>query len=81
MKYKILYDRIKCEDNLVCVAECPKLWKLNSSTGKVSLKGSKETKLGSKIFELVIEKKDLNACRKAEAGCPKGAIKINELKE
>jgi ferredoxin len=80
MKFKIIYDRNKCEDNMVCVAECPKFWKLNPSTGKVSLKGGKESKTGSKLFELMITEKDINSSRRAEAGCPKSAIKIIEIK-
>jgi ferredoxin len=80
MKFKIVYDRNKCEDNMVCVAECPKFWKLDSSTGKVSLKGSKENKPGSKLFELIITEKDIESAKRAEAGCPKGAIKISKMK-
>jgi ferredoxin len=77
MKYKVVFDRNKCEDNLVCVAECGKFWKLDS-TGKVYLKGSK--KVSEKVFELIIDEKDLDCNKKAAAGCPKGAIVIKSMK-
>jgi ferredoxin len=78
MKYKVIFDRNKCEDNMVCVAECPKFWKLDSSTGRVYLKGAEET--SDKIFELEIDEKDYECNKKAAAGCPKGAIMIKEVK-
>jgi ferredoxin len=77
MKYKVIFDRNKCEDNLVCVSECEKFWKLDS-TGKVYLKGSKET--SKNIFELVIDEKDFDCNRRAAAGCPKGAVEIKKMK-
>ena len=66
MKYKVIFDRNKCEDNMVCVAECDKYWKLDTN-GKVYLKGAKN--MGEMLFELIIDEKDLKCNQRAAAGC------------
>lgn len=76
MSYKVIFDRNKCEDNLICVAVCNKFWKTNSN-GKTYLKGAKEVKPG--IFELVISDKDFECNDKARKGCPKNAIKVKKV--
>ena len=76
MKYKVIFDRNKCEDNLVCVAECEKFWKIDSN-GKAYLKGGKKVSEG--IFELVITEADYDCNQKAAAACPKGAIIVKKV--
>jgi ferredoxin len=77
-KYKIIFNREKCEENRVCEAVCPKFWKFNENEGKMHLKGEKEVKPG--IFEAEISEADYKCNKNAEENCPKKAIKIQKLK-
>ncbi len=80
MKYKAIFYREKCEENRVCEAVCPKFWKFDEKEGKIHLKGEKEVEDG--IFEIELsDKEDVECNKKAEAGCPKGAIEVKKIED
>ena len=78
VKYKIIHDRENCIGCGACAAIDDENWSMEED-GKSTLKNSKE--INKKIFELIIDEKDLDKYKESSECCPVDIIKIQEIEE
>ena len=76
-KYKVVYDREACIGAAACVAVAPEFWEM-ADDGMADLISSNKK---GKVWELVVDEKDVELHREAAESCPVDAIKVVEVKD